>query len=104
MRMPANEYVGWIVSHGLPRVFSIGVRLAPNVRHPYIKTFNSPPAIEWPDPTDFVSINIAIYGLDRGHSFQGVGNAEIANVAGMPDFIDFFQMLENTIIDVTVGV
>ena len=55
-------------------------------------------------PADELVVNVAVDGEEGGDLGEGVGHGQTADVAGMPDFVAFLQMMKDAIVHVSVGV
>jgi len=53
---------------------------------------------------DQLVVYVAMDGEEGGNLGEGVGHGQAANVAGMPDFVAFLQVMEDAVVHVSVGV
>ena len=84
--------------------FGIAARTSPDVGHPNAAAAALEMLVFGEIPAKQLIVDVAVNHHQRGHLGQGVGDPEVPDVSGVPDLIAPFQMMEDAVVDVTVGV
>ena len=84
--------------------FGVLGRPATNVGHPNPKAIHLEPHMFWPGSTCSLVVYVAVHRPAGGHLGQGVGHGEVSDVACVPHFIARRRMLQDVVVDVTMGV
>ena len=102
--MAADEHVG--AFHAQLRKNALGIfgRPTADVGHPDVQSACIEALMFRPRSARKLVIDVAIDCPNLGDVCQGIGHMEVANVAGMPDFIAALDMPFDAVVDVAVGV
>jgi len=72
--------------------------------YPNIRQFTVKPQVLWHDIPDLRTIDIAVNSFQRFKGLQLFNHLQVAKIAGMPNLVAVFEMLENGVIEIAVGV
>ena len=76
----------------------------PDVRHPYLHSFNLKSLMFRPSLADFRAVDVAVNRATPSDVFQCVRHGQISNVSGMPNFIRPLKLSEKVVVHVPMGV
>ncbi len=104
MGMTANENVRPVLVQSTPDSFGISPRPPSDMGHPDPAPRTLDVLVLGKIPADQLVIDVAVDG-DKGLQFrQCIGDPEISNVTGMPDFIAGGEVMQNAVIHVAVRI
>lgn len=75
-----------------------------NMGDEYVGVFAGKAQIHWVAVAKGGMINIAVYGAEGPKLFELLGDAQTADVTGVPNFIAFVEVLENIVVEVAMGI
>lgn len=100
VRMAANKQFRRVCVDFRPDVLVVFPRITADVRHPNIHTFTHKPIVQRKFQPGFVIVNVAIHGAQRPDALQGIGHAQIPDIAGMPDFIGCLGIFQDLFVNI----
>ena len=104
MRVPTDKQRWPVFAEPLPNSLGVAPWPATDVRHPNGQAFPDYALMFGKFPTNELIVDVSMYSQQGSYCGQRVGHGQAANVSGMPYFIASRQMMEDAVVDVTVGV
>ena len=102
--VPTHKDIGPMRHEPASNALGIAARPATNVGHPYAATSAFQVLMLWKIPPDQLIVNVSVNcdkGFDGGYR---VGHPEISDVPGVPNFIAGTEVMEDPVVDVTMGI
>ena len=104
MTVAANEEPRPVRVESTPNATGVAPWTPSDVGHPDGEAFALDVMVLREFTADQLVVYVAMDGEEGGNLGEGVGHGQAANVAGMPDFVAFLQMVEDAVVHVSVGV
>ena len=102
--MATDKQIGPVLAQAGSNAFRITPGPPPDVGHPDATTAPLKVVVFRKIAANELVVDVAVHGHQWGHLGKGVGDPEMPDVAGMPDFIAPVEVMQDAVVDVTVGV
>jgi hypothetical protein len=97
MGMAANKKLWWFKPKNVSHPGFVVSGITTNVGNQYIHFFAKEPLVNRKHAPDNVIVDVSVNGAQRFKSRKLVGSFGIANIAGVPDFVNRFKKFKNAI-------
>jgi hypothetical protein len=104
MRMAANKQLGRLDFELVPDLGFVPPRIPSDVGHQHIHFLAKKAQRFREHAANDMVVNVAVHGFQGFESRKPVGSFGVADVAGVPDFVNRFEKAENTRAYCAVGV
>ena len=104
MTVTANEYIGAVLKQSAPYSFGISSRPSADVGHPDATSPAFDVLMLRKIPAEELIVYVAVDSNEGFHCSNRVGDFEIANVARVPHLITRGEVMQDPVVDVTVGI
>jgi hypothetical protein len=104
MGMAGNEKFGWMGVHGSTDGGVVFARIAADVLDEHIDPFAGETVFFRETVAQVATVDIAIYGTERGYGREFVGDLHSSNVAGVPNLITLRKIFPEFCIPIAVGI
>ncbi len=102
--VPTDEQIRPVRIQSAPNSFGIAAGPSSDVRHPNAAAAALKMLVFGKITSQQLVVNVAVDDHEWSHFCQGIGNADMPDVPRMPDFIALRKVMQDPVIDVTMGV
>jgi len=94
--MTTNKQLRWFNFELIPDLGFVTPRITANMGHQYFHFFAEKSLRFWKHTAHNMVVDVAINGFQGFEGREPVGSFRVANVSGVPDFVNRFEEAKNT--------